>query len=35
VVWLLLKKGADVEAKGEDGWTALIRAAEGGHKAVV
>jgi ankyrin repeat protein len=34
-VWLLLEKGVDVEAKGEDGWTALMRAAKGGHKAMV
>jgi ankyrin repeat domain-containing protein 50 len=34
-VWLLLEKGADVKAKGEDGWTALMRAAKGRYKAVV
>jgi ankyrin repeat protein len=31
----LLEKGADVEAKDEDRWTALIKAAKGGYKAVV
>jgi ankyrin repeat protein len=35
VVRLLLEKGADVEAKGKDEWTALIRAAQLGRKAVM
>jgi len=35
VVRLLLEQGADVEAKINDGWTALHEAARGGHEAVV
>jgi ankyrin repeat protein len=35
VVQLLLNKGADVEAKDKDGWTALIWAAQGGYEAMV
>jgi ankyrin repeat protein len=36
MVRLLLRKGADIAAKDDtDGETALHRAAEGGHKAVV
>jgi ankyrin repeat protein len=30
-----VEQGADVEARGEDGWTALHRAARYGHEAVV
>jgi ankyrin repeat protein len=35
VVRLLLKHGADVEAKGNDGKTALQRAADRGHGKIV
>jgi ankyrin repeat domain-containing protein 50 len=34
-VQLLLEKGTDVEAKTDDGWTALHRAAAQGREAVV
>jgi ankyrin repeat protein len=34
-VQLLLKKGADIEAKDKDEWTALHEAAQNGHEAVV
>jgi ankyrin repeat domain-containing protein 50 len=35
VVRLLVDRGADVNAKDNEGWTALYRAAVGGHEAVV
>jgi len=35
VVQLLMEKGADVEAKDEDGEVALHQAADNGHEAVV
>jgi ankyrin repeat protein len=35
MVQLLLEKGADVDAKADDGGTALYRAAGSGHEAVV
>jgi ankyrin repeat protein len=35
VVRLLLERGADVEAKDKEGWTALIFALELEHEAVV
>jgi ankyrin repeat protein len=35
VVRLLLEHNADVNAKDDDGWTALLKAAENGHEAVV
>jgi len=31
----LLKKGADIDVKNNDGWTALHNAAKGWHKAIV
>ena len=31
----LLRMGADVNARDEDGWTVLMRASENGHKEVV
>jgi ankyrin repeat protein len=35
VVKLLLKKGADVNARDKDGWTALKNASYYGHKEIV
>jgi ankyrin repeat protein len=35
IVQHLLNAGADLEAKNDNGWTALIRAAYGGHEAIV
>jgi len=35
VVRLLLDKGADVEAKDNDGLTSIVLAAQNGHKTVV
>jgi ankyrin repeat protein len=35
IIKLLLEKGADVEAKVEDGWTPLLWAAEKGYETIV
>jgi len=35
IVKLLLGKGADVNAKAKDGWTALMIASRKGHQEVV
>ena len=35
IVSLLLEKGADVNAKNNDGWTPLHWASENGHEAIV